>query len=177
MGKKWKLLRWYKLLIEVGGVNSNHKLYVALDLCSELILGKDWLNDYREQLKFDPATLIVHRVEVPLEDSSNDAWPLVAEADSYPTPRTAISCGNRIATKRKLYQVAPTEKYSKNKKTKTVRVCRKGFWYLHNDCCSTRTYGLYNLWLTTFYFVAVITCSIWLHKISSWHREYGSWHM
>lgn len=53
------------LPIEVGAVSIHQKLYVAPELCNELILREDWLKDHRAQLKFGPVTLIAGGVEVP----------------------------------------------------------------------------------------------------------------
>ena len=47
LGMMWLPLR-------VGGVKENHKLYVAPGLCNQLILGKDWLEQNRTQLTFNP---------------------------------------------------------------------------------------------------------------------------
>ena len=52
--------------IKVGGVQANHTLYVAPELCTELILGEDWLKARRACLKFEPAKLILGEIEVPL---------------------------------------------------------------------------------------------------------------
>lgn len=88
------------LPIQIGRVRSLQKFYVASELCNELILGEDWLEGHRAQLKFGPATVIVGGVEVPLYDSSNDSLLVVTELDIKLLPlRTAISCGSRTATK------------------------------------------------------------------------------
>ena len=52
--------------VEVGGIQAKHTLYVAPELCTELILGEDWLK--ARKLVQTPAKpkLILGEVEVPL---------------------------------------------------------------------------------------------------------------
>ena len=45
--------------IKVGGVQASHTLYVAPELCTELILGEDWLKARKACLEFEPAKLIL----------------------------------------------------------------------------------------------------------------------
>lgn len=49
------------LPLRIGGTNGVHKLYVIPDLCREILLGEDWLCQYKAQLKRNPALLIVDR--------------------------------------------------------------------------------------------------------------------
>ena len=73
-GMKW-------LPIQVGGVDSPHKFYVAPDLCAELILGEDWLTGYRAQLSFNPAALVVGGKRVSLGGDSSNPLPVVLDED------------------------------------------------------------------------------------------------
>ena len=52
--------------MEVGGVKARHTLYVAPELCAELILEEDWLKARKACLEFETAKLILGEVEVPL---------------------------------------------------------------------------------------------------------------
>ena len=58
--------------IKVGGVQAKHTLYVAPELCTELILGEDWLKARKACLEFEPAKLILGEVEVPLGGQEKD---------------------------------------------------------------------------------------------------------
>ena len=48
--------------IKVGDVQANHTLYVAPELCTELILGEDWLRARKACLEFEPAKLILGEI-------------------------------------------------------------------------------------------------------------------
>ena len=48
--------------IKVGGVQANHTLYVGPELCTELILGEDWLRARKACLEFEPAWLILGKI-------------------------------------------------------------------------------------------------------------------
>ena len=99
--KEMKLTEVIWLLIEVG-LKGNQKVYIVTDLCNQLMLGEDWLLDHKAQLKFDPTTPIMERIEVPLGDNSCEALPVMAEWNIKSLPRTVVSCRGRIATEKKL---------------------------------------------------------------------------
>ena len=49
------------LPFQLARTRGDMKVYVALDLCGELILGSDWLKQNKAQIRFDPATLTLER--------------------------------------------------------------------------------------------------------------------
>ena len=100
--------------IKVGGVQANHTLYVAPELCTELILGEDWLKARRACLKFEPAKLILGEIEVPLGGQGKDKLIVVVKEDIQIPPRKAVSCEGRILNMEvegEIHQVALVKKY------------------------------------------------------------------
>ena len=67
------------------------KVYVAFDLCGELILGSDWFRQHKAQIRFDPATLTLDREEIPLGENNCERLPVVAQVDIRLLPRTTVS--------------------------------------------------------------------------------------
>ena len=53
-------------------MQASHTLYVAPELCTELILGEDWLKARKACLEFEPAKLILEEIEVPLGGQGKD---------------------------------------------------------------------------------------------------------
>ena len=100
--------------IKVGGVQANHTLYVAPELCTELILGEDWLKARKACLEFEPAKLILGEVEIPLGGQEKDKLIVVAKEDIQIPPRKAVSYEGRILNAEvegKIHRVAPIRKY------------------------------------------------------------------
>ena len=110
MEKKGKI----RCLIKVGDVQANHTLYVAPELCTELILGEDWLRARKACLEFEPAKLILGEIEVPLGGQGRDRLIVVAKEDIQIPPRKAVSCEGRILNvevEGEIHRVAPVRKY------------------------------------------------------------------
>lgn len=85
------------------------KVYVAPDLCGELILGSDWLRQNKAHIRFDPATLTLDRVGILLEEDNYEQLPVVAQTDIKLPSRTTVSGKGKIITEgvlnSDLYQV------------------------------------------------------------------------
>ena len=79
-----------------GGVQASHTLYVAPELCTELILGEDWLKARKACLEFEPAKLILGEIEVPLGKQEKDKLIVVAKEDIQIPPRKVVSCEGRL---------------------------------------------------------------------------------
>ena len=98
------------------------KVYVAPDLCGELILGSDWLRQQKAQIHFDPATLT--REGILLGEDNCERLPVVAQADIRLPLRTTVSGEGEIMVERApndgLYQMIPTDGYDNNKGKVTV---------------------------------------------------------
>ena len=82
--------------IKVAGVQASHTLYVAPELCTELILGEDWLKARKACLEFEPAKLILGEIEVPLGKQEKDKLIVVAKEDIQIPPRKVVSCEGRL---------------------------------------------------------------------------------
>ena len=100
------------------------KLYVAPDLCNELILGEDWLRGHGAQLKSDPPVLTVEGVEILLGGDRDQGVSVVSKGDITLPTRTALTSECVIFTKKSVgkesYQEAPVEKYSGEKEEVTL---------------------------------------------------------
>ena len=72
------------------------KVYVAPDLCGELILGSDWLRQHKVQICFDPATLTLDGEEIPLGEDNCERLPVVTQADIRLPPRITESGEGKI---------------------------------------------------------------------------------
>ena len=60
------------------------KVYVAPDLCGELIVGSEWLRQHKAQILFDTATLTLDGEVIPLGEDNCERLPVVAQADIRP---------------------------------------------------------------------------------------------
>ena len=90
------------LPIEVGGVMTKQEIYVAPGICSEVILGEDWLKAQKAQLKFELATLMLAKVEIPLENKRIDTLPVVAQEEVKIPARTIIFEKYKILAEKEL---------------------------------------------------------------------------
>ena len=109
--------------VEVGRIQTKHTLYVAPELCTELILGEDWLKARKACLEFEPAKLILGEVEVPLGEQEKDMLILVAKEDVQIPPRKMVSCEGRILNAKlegEIHQVAAIKKYDDSKEGITL---------------------------------------------------------
>ena len=74
----------------------NHTLYMAPELCVELILEEDWLKAQKARLEFVLTKLILGKVEVPLGGNENNTFVVVAREDIKTPPRAMVSCERQI---------------------------------------------------------------------------------
>ena len=58
------------LSFQLAGTRSDIKVYVAPDLCGELILGSHWLRQHKALIRFDPATLTLDGEEILLGEDN-----------------------------------------------------------------------------------------------------------
>ena len=114
-----------RLPFQLARTRSDMKVYVAPDLCGELILGSDWLRQHKAQIHFDPATVTLDGEVIPLEEDNCERLPVVAHADIRLPPRTTITGEGEImvegAPNDGLYQITPTDEYD-NKEGEVI-VC------------------------------------------------------
>ena len=100
------------------------KVYVAPELCGELILGSGWLRQHKAQIRFDPVSLTLDGEEIPLGEDNCERSPVVAQADIRLPPRTTVSGEDGImvegAPNDGLYQIIPTDRYDNNEGEVTV---------------------------------------------------------
>ena len=100
------------------------KVYVAPNLCGEMILGSNWLRQHKAQIRFDPATLTLDGEEIPLGEDNCERLLVVAQADIKLPPRTTVSGEGEImvegARNDGLYQIDPTDEYDNNEGEVTV---------------------------------------------------------
>ena len=75
------------------------EVYVAPDLCGQLILGSDWLKQHKAQIRFDPAALTSDGEEIPLGEDNHERLPVVAQADIKLPPRATVSGEGEIMLK------------------------------------------------------------------------------
>ena len=112
------------LPFKLAGTRGDIKVYVAPDLCGELILGSDWLRQHKAQIRFDPATLTLDGEEIPLGEDNCERLPVVAQEDIRLPPRTTVSGEGEImvegAPNDSLYQIIPTNDYDNNEGEVTV---------------------------------------------------------
>ena len=111
------------LPFQLARTRGDMKVYVAPDLCGELILGSDWLWQHKAQIRFDPATLTLDGEDIPLEDNC-ERLPVVAQADITLSLRTTAAGEGEIivvgAPNDGLYQIIPTDEYDNNEGEVTV---------------------------------------------------------
>ena len=113
-GSQMKIEGKIRCPIKVGGVQASHTLYVAPELCTELIVGEDWLKARKACLEFEPAKLILGEIEVPLGKQEKDKLIVVAKEDIQIPPRKVVSCERRMLNMEvegEIHRVAPVKKY------------------------------------------------------------------
>ena len=112
------------LPFQLARTRGDMKVYVALDLCGELIWGSDWLRQHKAQIRFDPATLTLDGEEISLGEENCEQLPVVAQADIRLPPRTTIFGEGEImvegAPNGGLYQIITTDGYDNNEGEVTV---------------------------------------------------------
>ena len=112
------------LPLQLVRTRGDMKVYVAPDLCGELILGSDWLKQHKARIRFNPATLTLDGEEILLGENNYEQLPMVAQADIKLLPRTNVSGEGKImvegALNSGLYQVIPTDGYDNNEGEVTV---------------------------------------------------------
>ena len=112
------------LPFQLARTRGDMKVYVAPDLCGELILGSDWLRQHKAQIRFDPVSLTLDGEEIPLGEDNCERSPVVAQADIRLPPRTTVSGEDGImvegAPNDGLYQIIPTDRYDNNEGEVTV---------------------------------------------------------
>ena len=108
------------LPFKLAGTIGKLKVYVAPDLCGNLILGSDWLRLNKAQICFDPTRLVLEGVDVPLGSEVKSSSP---DWDEAPL-RKAVSSEGRINIVEKLteglYQITLTERYEDGKEEVTL---------------------------------------------------------
>ena len=80
------------LPIIVGGITTFQKLYVAPNICRAMILGRDWLEKNKAQIRFNPTILKLAGKEIPLGVQMNEDGTVLTTEEIVLPPHTAIAC-------------------------------------------------------------------------------------
>ena len=100
------------LPIIMGGISTLQKLYVAPNICREMILGRDWLEKNKAKISFNPTTLKLGGKENPLGVQMNEEATVLTTEDIVLPPHTAIACkgcSSPAGNLQGIYRVTTTE--------------------------------------------------------------------
>ena len=78
------------LPMEIGGISTWSKFYIAPNLDRAMILREDWLKKNLVQMRFKPNLLIIKGVKIPLGRGSSRAISVYSEEDVKLPARTAM---------------------------------------------------------------------------------------
>ena len=95
------------------GVSTLQKIYVAPNICREMIIGRDWLEKIKAQISFNPTIIKLGGKELPLGVQMNEEATVLTTEDIVLPPHTAKSCKRCLSPagnlKQGIYRVTPTE--------------------------------------------------------------------
>ena len=102
------------LPVEIEGMSTWSKFYIAPNLDRELILGEDWLKKNQAQIRFKPNLLTIKGLKIPLGRGTSRVMAVYSEEDVELPARTAIAFSARLDSPENsggiLYQIIPRNK-------------------------------------------------------------------
>lgn len=76
-----------RLPVRIGKLKSTQNFYVTPNLCTEAILGEDWLQSQRTRIEFNPTVLVVNGERTPVGGPPEGSYNNSGEGRYKATPQ------------------------------------------------------------------------------------------